>query len=118
GKPGIELREADWLSHFPVENTRLVISLHDSLDAGESEAIVLALEKGADLLLMDERIGRKIAQRLGLRVTGVIGVLIEAKHKGLLTMVKPVLDRLRDEAGFRLSDALYQQVVQDEHESG
>jgi len=117
-KPGIaELSRANWLERRPVTDKTLVMALQDSLDLGESEAIALALDVGADLLLMDERLGRRAAQRLGLRVTGVLGVLIEAKHKSLLPAVKPVLDQLRDEVGFRLSEVLYQQVLEDEGEA-
>jgi len=66
---------------------------------------------------MDERLGRETARHLGLRCIGLIGVLIEAKHKGLIHAVKPYLDALRDIAGFRISDALYRRVLQDEGES-
>jgi len=87
------------------------------LDAGEAEAIALALETEAELLLMDEHLGRETARHLGLRYTGLIGALIEAKHKGLIRAVKPHLDALRDVAGFRVSDALYRRVLQDEGEA-
>lgn len=117
GKPGVaELKRADWLERHSISNTDLAVALQDSLDVGEAEAIALALDLRADLLLMDERIGRRVAQRLGLRVTGVIGVLVEAKHNNLIQSIKPMLNKLRDEAGFRLSDELYQQVLTDEGE--
>jgi hypothetical protein len=76
----------------------------------------MALETEAELLLMDERLGRETARHLGLRYTGLIGVLIEAKYKGLISKIKPHLDALRDVAGFRVSDALYRRVLQDEGE--
>ena len=50
------------------------------LDPGEAEAIALVLELSADLILLDERDGRSVAERAGLRVTGVIGVLLRAKR--------------------------------------
>ncbi|HDH09460.1 MAG TPA: DUF3368 domain-containing protein, partial [Chloroflexi bacterium] len=75
------------------------------------------IETKAELLLMDERLGRETARHLGLRYTGLIGVLIEAKHKGLISKIKPHLDALRDMAGFRVSDALYIRVLQDEGEA-
>ena len=92
-------------------------ALQQELDAGETEAIVLALEIGADLLLMDERIGREVARHFGLRYTGLIGILIEAKRKGRINAIKPHLDLMRNIAGFRLSNELYLRVLQDEKEA-
>ncbi|HUU41202.1 MAG TPA: DUF3368 domain-containing protein, partial [Desulfatiglandales bacterium] len=100
-----------------VTNRQLTQALKQELDAGEAEAIALALEIGADLLLMDENLGREVARHLGLRYTGLIGVLIEAKRKGFITAVKPCLDQLRDIAGFRLSEVLYARVLRDQEES-
>ena len=73
---------------------------------GEAEAIALALELPADLLLMDERLGRIEAARFGLQFIGTLGVLIAAKSRGHLREVKPVLDELMSNAGFRVSEAL------------
>lgn len=75
------------------------------LDPGESAAIALSLELQADLLLMDERKGRRAAIDLGIVVTGILGVLLQAKKQALLTDVGSILNRLRTEAGFFLSDA-------------
>ncbi|MDP2901059.1 MAG: DUF3368 domain-containing protein [Candidatus Bathyarchaeota archaeon] len=70
--------------------------LLQELDAGEAEAIALALEAGADLLLKDEHLGRETARHLKLRSIGLVGILIAAKHKGLISAIKPCLDALRD----------------------
>jgi len=74
------------------------------LGPGEQQAIVLAHSLGA-LLLMDERLGRAAARRLGVRVTGVVGVLVRAKEVGFIPKVRPVLEEIRQE-GYWLSDTL------------
>jgi len=117
GQPGAkEIEVASWIRVQPVTNRELVQALRQELDAGESEAIALALESGAEFLLMDERLGRETALHMGVRRTGLIGALVEAKRKGLISEVKPLLNALRDVAGFRVSEALYQRVLQDEME--
>lgn len=117
GQPGSsEVEEAPWIKMDSVTNSQLVQVLEQDLDAGEAEAIALALEKEAALLLMDEHLGRQTARYLGLRFTGLVGVLIEAKHSGVLSAVRPHLNTLRDIAGFRISNALYRSVLQDERE--
>jgi predicted nucleic acid-binding protein len=93
-----------------------VHGLQQELDAGEAEAIALAVEMDDVLLLMDERLGRDTARHFGIRYPGVVGVLIEAKHKRLVQAIQPHLDALRDFAGFRVSEALYRRVLQDEGE--
>lgn len=118
GQPGAdEVKAATWIKTRAATNRQLVQALQQELDAGEAEAIALVLEIGAELLLMDEHLGREVARHLGLRYTGLVGVLIEAKRKGFIRAVKPHLDALRDIAGFWVSDVLYQRVLQDEGEA-
>jgi predicted nucleic acid-binding protein len=74
------------------------------LHPGEREAIALAVERKA-LLLADDQMGRSAARRLGLAVTGVIGVLLRAKEAGLLPSVHPVLIEMR-QCGYWLSDEI------------
>jgi predicted nucleic acid-binding protein len=112
GLPGAkEVDEAEWITPRTVGNTGLVKVLGLDLDPGESEAIVLALETGADLLLMDERKARRTATRLGLKVAGTLGLLVLAKQEGLLQEIRPVLDALVKQAGLRIGTGVYQQTL-------
>jgi len=113
--PGtVEVQTAGWIQVQRVSDNSLVTMLEEQqqLDEGESEAIALAIELNAELLLIDERRGRAEADRLGLRITGLLGVLIEAKRNRLIVAVKPVLNDLIETAEFRVSDALYAQILQ------
>ena len=109
---GQEVAAADWVHRHSVENHHLVHALQGSLDFGESETIALALELEADLVLIDERDGAREARRLGLRVVGVVGMLLEAKAKGFIDQVRPELLSLRQQAGFYLGEGLIQEVLQ------
>ncbi len=116
-QPGAEaVSSASWIVRRTVTNRSLVHGLQQELDAGEAEAIALAVEIGDALLLMDERLGRDTARHFDMRYTGVVGVLLEAKHKRFVQAIQPPLDALRDLAGFRVSEALYRRVLQDEGE--
>lgn len=86
--------------------------LDEDLDEGEAEAIVLAEETRASALLIDEAAGRKTAQRLGLRIIGLLGVLRRAKKRGFIPAVRPDLDALQL-LGFRGAPALRARVVKD-----
>ncbi len=84
--------------------------LRASLGDGESEAISLALELSAQLVILDDRPARRLAKALGLPIIGTAGVLLLAKRKGLLVSIKPELDALIG-FGFRISQRLYNQML-------
>ena len=112
GKPGAkEVERANWIRVEEVTNKPLVQLLEQKLDDGESEAIALALEVGADLVLLDERDARDTAESLGLDILGVIGILIWAKKKGLILSLQDELDQLRNVAKFRFNDKLYRRAL-------
>jgi predicted nucleic acid-binding protein len=81
------------------------------LDRGERDAILVALELKADLLLMDDREGVEEAVRLGLVVTGTLGVLDRAAEKGLVDLAD-TFRRLRT-TNFRVSPALLDRILAD-----
>lgn len=87
-----EVQTFDWIETRSVSNRTVVEALSNELDVGEAEVIALALEIQAEQVLIDERRGRQIAQRLNLRFTGILGILVEAKSQGLISEVKPLLN--------------------------
>lgn len=72
---------------------------------------MLAIERRADLLLVDERRGRRSAIAAGLTVTGLLGVVATAKRAGLIDLAKPVLDELILVARFWIGAELYAEVL-------
>ena len=95
-----------------MRNQALVAVLRRDLDRGEAETLALAVELKADLVLLDEKEGRHAASRLGLHSLGALGILLQAKRLGAVTEVRSLLDALREQAGFFLSDSLYWQVLE------
>ncbi|MEL7221892.1 MAG: DUF3368 domain-containing protein [Bacteroidota bacterium] len=112
-KHRISLRNNEWISIQKIKDQKLLSELLETLDQGESEAIVLALEKQADYLLIDERKGRRIALKYGLKITGLLGVLSTAKHKGIIDQVAPYIDKLMLVSGFRIGVKLRNQILRD-----
>jgi predicted nucleic acid-binding protein len=103
GLPRVDLAALGFVHIQAPRDRQHVDNLCRRLHRGESEAIVLATEIGPDYVLMDERAGRKVAIQYGLVPVGSIGVLIRAKHRGLVLRVAPLLDRLVKDIGFRVS---------------
>ncbi len=85
-----------------------------NLHRGERAAIALAEELRAPLLLIDDRIGVKVALDRGLTVTGTLGVLVEAAQAGLIP-IEPVLEKLRG-TNFRATSALYERALEMAHQ--
>ncbi|HEX6039737.1 DUF3368 domain-containing protein [Longimicrobium sp.] len=105
------MRPQPWLRVEALTDRTLADQFAEKLESGEAEAIALAVQLAAELLLVDERKARQIAQGLGIRITGVLGILVEAKQRGLISSVKEVVDPIMDTIDFRLSSAVYEQVL-------
>ncbi len=87
------------------------------LDLWEAEAIILAKEIRADYLLIDETLGRQVAIREGVKVIGLLGVLLEGKERGYLTSVREVTAELETIAGFRVTHAVKQIIFREAGEA-
>ena len=112
GQPGYAARAAaPWRKVEALVDRTLAEELKVRLEPGAAEAIALAVQLSAELLLLDERKARQIAIGLGIPITGVLGTLVEAKQRGLITSVKLVADEIRDAIDFRISASVYEQVL-------
>lgn len=117
GQSGSEaVKRAKWIRKESVTDFVLVRALMLTLDKGESEAITLAKEKNADLLIIDERFARDVADNIGLKYIGTLGVLREAKSKGLISGMKKYMNLLKMKAGFWLSEEVYKEILEIEGE--
>ena len=104
-------RLEDWIKIIIPSDTKLVQELNENLDEGESEAIALAKELNAEFILIDEKKGRKVAEQLGITAIGLLGILLKAKQKRAVERIMPLLDSLRQDAGFWISDVLYHDIL-------
>lgn len=88
-----DLSKFDWINIVEIQDKQAVKYFLD-LDSGEAETIVLATELNADLIILDEKLGRFYAKHADLKVTGTIGILLKAKTEGLIYEIKPLLNEL------------------------
>lgn len=106
------LSENDWVLVEKPANQLAVRKLRTSLGEGESEAIILAKERNADYLIIDELKGRAKAKEMGVKIIGLLGVLIEAKRENILPQIKPLLERLQSEANFFVNPQLFIRILE------
>jgi predicted nucleic acid-binding protein len=109
GRAAVDVSRLPWVRVVRLQDATLADLLVD-LDRGEAEVLALALEMRADLVILDERLARRHAQRLGLLLTGTLGVLLGAKQRGLISQVAPLLDQLR-QSGIWLNEAVVSEAL-------
>lgn len=105
-----EVSSASWIVTVEVKDRLAVEVLLDELDLGEAETIILAHELNADWVLMDEKKGRRKLSILGLNKIGTLGILLKAKQVGLVSLVRPEVERLHQH-GFSLSQTVIDAVL-------
>ncbi len=100
----------DWvLIRRPVSEQ--AVRLITDLGPGETEVLMLGLERPGSLLVLDDSLARRVAESLGLRFTGTLGLLLDAKHAGFIPAVRPLLDQLQ-ELRFRFAPHTRQAVLE------
>ena len=100
----------DWVEVISVFDKSKQELLEMQVDRGEASAIALALESKDPFLIIDDFKARKLAHNLKLSHTGTIGVIIAAKQKGIISSIKPILEKIK-EANFRISADLELQAL-------
>jgi predicted nucleic acid-binding protein len=89
--------------------------LEMDLDAGEASTIALILEMGNGVLLIDDLKGRRVAEKLNLKFSGTLGLILKAKQTGIIKNVRPILDKIRL-TNFRFSENLFNAVIKEAKE--
>ncbi len=100
----------EWISIAEILDEEFHRTIRQLLDPGEASAIALAREVNEPLLVLDDLAARKFAERLGLRMIGTLGILEDAKSKGIVPEVRPLLDALK-RVNFRVSKTLEERVL-------
>ena len=95
----------------PITTELPVRFLRLNLHPGESEAIALALERGIQGIVLDDKRAREIAAELGLKVIGTLGLLILAKQKGLLPNVRPIMAQIIERVNFRIAPSVLNRAL-------
>jgi len=110
---GLDLPNLDELAWVTVRVPVRILATPETADLGlgESEVLALALEQRDAVAILDEALARRAARMLGVRLTGTLGVLLDAKRVGLIAQITPLLDRLQS-LGFRLAPHTRLAVIQ------
>ena len=116
-RPGaLSVQTTTWLVQKTPTDVSALDRLAQRLGRGETEAIVLAKELPGSIVVLDDALARRVAREERTPVVGTVGLLIHAKHRGLLSSIKPILQDLK-QAGFYLDQPLINLVLQKTRES-
>ena len=117
GKAGFatpDISQAEWIEVRRVRSQELIPAVVD-LGPGEAEVLALGLENPGSLLVLDDRLGRRVAHLNSLPDTGTVGVLVKAKQAGHVKAIRPLIQQLRA-TGLWLADDLVAMVLDQANE--
>jgi predicted nucleic acid-binding protein len=100
----------EWFNIIEPNDKKYQSIIENSIDKGEASAIALALELDDSLLIIDDLKGRKLALQLGIKITGTIGIIVEAKNAGIVKAVRPLITKIK-KTNFRISEELEKQIL-------
>lgn len=100
----------NWITVEEVTDKKKISILELELDKGESSAIALAIERENSLLVIDEKKGRRVAKKMGIKITGILGIVVKAKEIGLIEKVGPIIGKL-EKVDFRISASLKEKIL-------
>ncbi|NEP46963.1 MAG: DUF3368 domain-containing protein, partial [Okeania sp. SIO2H7] len=107
-----EVQTYHWIKWREAVDRHIVISLAFRLNEADAEAIALGIELNADWVLIDEHRSKTVLNK-GIKRAGVLAILIAAKERGLIPLVKPVMDLLIAQTGFWVSSSLYSRILEE-----
>ena len=110
---GVDLPDLNALEWIEIRQPQAakISNLVTDLGAGETEVLILAFESEDAVVILDDALARQAAERLNLKFIGTLGILLNAKNKGLIDKIEPILDDL-DSLRFRLSAKTRQAVLE------
>ncbi|MBC8499505.1 MAG: DUF3368 domain-containing protein [Candidatus Atribacteria bacterium] len=100
----------DWIEVRKVSDNKYLKLMKNFVDLGEASTIALAVETDDIVIILDDLKARKLAQKLNLKITGTIGVLVKARKRNIITSTQEVLNKLRNE-GFRIADEIEKEFL-------
>ncbi len=106
----------DWFIVMSASDKQKQMILEMWIGKGEASALALALENAHSLVILDDHKARKTAEKMGIKYTGTLGIIVKAKKLGLVTSVIPILEQI-NKTNFRISDELLKMVLSEAGES-
>ncbi len=100
----------DWIIIRSPDDLLIKRSLEQQIDKGEASAIALALETPGCTIILDDLKARKIAEKYGLKITGTLGIILQANEKGIVKSVKLILEKMK-KSGFRINDEIENEIL-------
>jgi len=105
----------EWIHIKEATNKAYQVIIEASVDKGEASAIALAVEYSDCLIIIDDLKARKFARHLNLNVTGTLGLIVDAKHMGIITSVEPIIAKVKN-TNFRITEKLRTLILKNANE--